>query len=450
MKLNATTEMVPVTWPEFGGMHPFAPAEQAEGYREMFRQLEAWLAEITGFAAVSLQPNAGSQGEYAGLLAIRAYHESRGQGQRQVCLIPVSAHGTNPASAVVAGFRVVPVACDAQGNVELSDLEAKAVQHHDELGALMITYPSTHGVFEVAVRRICEIVHVHGGQVYMDGANMNAQVGLCRPGDIGADVCHLNLHKTFCIPHGGGGPGMGPIAVATHLAPFLPAHPLESGSDRPVGAVSAAPWGSASILPISWMYIRLMGPDGLKQASQVAILNANYMARRLGREYPVLYTGSTGLVAHEFILDARPLARSAGVEVEDIAKRLMDYGFHAPTMSFPVAGTLMIEPTESEPKAELDRFCEAMRHIRAEIRAVEEGRAGREDNVLKRAPHTAQAVTSDAWARPYPREQAAYPAPWLRQHKFWPPVARVDNVYGDRNLVCSCPPIESYEDPPAE
>jgi glycine dehydrogenase len=450
MKLNATTEMVPVTWPEFAGMHPFAPAEQAEGYREMFGQLEAWLAEITGFAAVSLQPNAGSQGEYAGLLAIRAYHESRGQGQRQVCLIPVSAHGTNPASAVVAGFRVVPVACDAQGNVELSDLEAKATQHHDELGALMITYPSTHGVFEVGVRRICEIVHAHGGQVYMDGANMNAQVGLCRPGDIGADVCHLNLHKTFCIPHGGGGPGMGPIAVARHLAPFLPAHPLDSGSDRPVGAVSAAPWGSASILPISWMYIRLMGPDGLKQASQVAILNANYMARRLGREYPVLYTGSTGLVAHEFILDARPLARSAGVEVEDIAKRLMDYGFHAPTMSFPVAGTLMIEPTESEPKAELDRFCEAMRHIRAEIRAVEEGRAGREDNVLKRAPHTAQAVTSDTWARPYPREQAAYPAPWLRQHKFWPPVARVDNVYGDRNLVCSCPPIESYQEPAAE
>jgi glycine dehydrogenase len=448
MKLNATTEMIPVTWPEFGALHPFAPAEQAQGYQELFSQLEAWLAEITGFSAVSLQPNAGSQGEYAGLLAIRGYHESRGDARRNVCLIPVSAHGTNPASAVVAGYRVVPVACDEQGNVELGDLEAKAAQHRDELGALMITYPSTHGVFETAVRRICEVVHAQGGQVYMDGANMNAQVGLCRPGDIGADVCHLNLHKTFCIPHGGGGPGMGPIAVAAHLAPFLPAHPL--AAQGAAGAVSAAPWGSASILPISWVYIALMGPDGLKKASQVAILNANYMARRLAKDFPVLYTGASGLVAHEFIADARPFARSAGVEVEDIAKRLMDYGFHAPTMSFPVAGTLMIEPTESEPKDELDRFCDAMIRIRGEIRAIEEGRADRQDNVLKRAPHTAQAVISDAWERPYGREQAAYPAPWLRAHKFWPAVARVDNVYGDRNLVCSCPPMESYGEDPLE
>ncbi|HEY7510163.1 MAG TPA: aminomethyl-transferring glycine dehydrogenase [Vicinamibacteria bacterium] len=448
MKLNATTEMIPVTWPEFGALHPFAPAEQAQGYQELFSHLAAWLAEITGFSAVSLQPNAGSQGEYAGLLAIRGYHESRGDARRNVCLIPVSAHGTNPASAVVAGYRVVPVACDEQGNVELGDLEAKAAQHRDELGALMITYPSTHGVFETAVRRICEVVHAQGGQVYMDGANMNAQVGLCRPGDIGADVCHLNLHKTFCIPHGGGGPGMGPIAVAAHLAPFLPAHPL--AAQGAAGAVSAAPWGSASILPISWVYIALMGPDGLKKASQVAILNANYMARRLAKDFPVLYTGASGLVAHEFIADARPFARSAGVEVEDIAKRLMDYGFHAPTMSFPVAGTLMIEPTESEPKDELDRFCDAMIRIRGEIRAIEEGRADRQDNVLKRAPHTAQAVISDAWERPYGREQAAYPAPWLRAHKFWPAVARVDNVYGDRNLVCSCPPMESYGEDPLE
>jgi glycine dehydrogenase len=448
MKLNATAEMVPVTWPEFAQLHPFAPADQARGYEELFRQLEAWLAEITGFAAVSLQPNAGSQGEYAGLLAIRAWHESRGQAARNVCLIPVSAHGTNPASAVLAGYRVVAVACDAQGNVELADLEAKAAQHRETLGALMITYPSTHGVFEAAVRRICEVVHAHGGQVYMDGANMNAQVGLCRPGDIGADVCHLNLHKTFCIPHGGGGPGMGPIAVAAHLRPFLPRHPLAAESAGGAGAVSAAPWGSASILPISWMYIRMMGGEGLKKASQVAILNANYMARRLAGDYAVLYTGPGGRVAHEFILDARPFARGAGVEVEDIAKRLMDYGFHAPTMSFPVAGTLMVEPTESEPKAELDRFCEAMVRIRAEIREIEEGRADRADNVLKRAPHTAAAVTSDAWERAYPRTQAAWPAAWLHRRKFWPAVARVDNVYGDRNLVCSCPPIESYgEDP---
>jgi glycine dehydrogenase len=449
MKLNGTSEMLPVTWPEFGALHPFAPADQARGYQELFGQLESWLAEITGFAAVSLQPNAGSQGEYAGLLAIRAYHESRGDGGRSVCLIPVSAHGTNPASAVLAGFRVVPVACDAQGNVELADLERKAAQHRDELGVLMITYPSTHGVFEPAVRRICEVVHEGGGQVYMDGANMNAQVGLCRPGDIGADVCHLNLHKTFCIPHGGGGPGMGPIAVAAHLAAFLPRHPLdERGAGA--GAVSAAPWGSASILPISWMYIALMGPDGLKKATEVAILNANYMARRLAGAFPVLYAGATGRVAHEFILDARAAARSAGVEVEDIAKRLMDYGFHAPTMSFPVAGTLMIEPTESEPREELDRFCEAMIRIRAEIREIEEGRAPRADNVLKRAPHTAEAVVSDAWERPYGREQAAYPAPWLRGHKFWPAVARVDNVYGDRNLVCACPPMESYGEDPLE
>jgi glycine dehydrogenase len=441
MKLNATSEMLPVSWPELSRLHPFAPEEQTAGYREMFRQLEAWLAEITGFAAVSLQPNAGSQGEYAGLLAIRAYHQSRGQGHRNVCLIPVSAHGTNPASATVAGYRVVVVACDDEGNIDLPDLVAKAEQYKAELGALMVTYPSTHGVFEETIQEVCRVVHEHGGQVYMDGANMNAQVGLTRPGDIGADVCHLNLHKTFCIPHGGGGPGMGPIAVAAHLAPFLPGHPLRD--DAPAGAVSAAPWGSASILPISWMYIGMMGPDGLKKATELAILNANYMAARLRPHYPVLYTGRGGHVAHEFIVDCRPF-KAAGIEVEDIAKRLMDYGFHAPTVSFPVAGTMMIEPTESEPRAELDRFCDALISIREEIRAVEEGRMQAADSPLKHAPHTAQAVTAEEWNRPYSRAQAAFPAPWLLERKFWPAVARIDQVYGDRNLVCTCPDISTY------
>ncbi len=445
MKLNATSEMLPVTWPAFAGLHPFAPAEQARGYARLCRDLEAWLGEITGLPAVSLQPNAGSQGEYAGLLTIRAWHRSRGQQQRNVCLIPVSAHGTNPASAVMGGFEVVTVACDAQGNIDVADLRAKAAQHTGRLGALMVTYPSTHGVFEESIREICEVVHAHGGQVYMDGANMNAQVGLTSPGAIGADVCHLNLHKTFCIPHGGGGPGMGPIAVAGHLAPFLPGHPVTGqGGPQQLGTVSAAPLGSASILGISWVYIALMGPDGLRRATEMAILNANYMAARLEPHYPVLYKGSRGRVAHEFILDCRPFKKTAGIEAEDIAKRLMDYGFHAPTMSFPVPGTLMIEPTESESKEELDRLCEALVSIREEIRAIEEGRADRADNALKRAPHTAQAVCADAWDRAYTREQAAYPAPWLRGHKFWPHVARIDNPFGDRNLVCTCPPLESY------
>jgi glycine dehydrogenase len=446
MKLNGTTEMTPITWSEFAGLHPFAPADQAEGYRELFEQLEAWLNETTGFAGVSLQPNAGSQGEYAGLLVIHAYHQSRGEGHRNVCLIPVSAHGTNPASAVMAGFKVVSVACDSEGNIDVADLEAKAAKHHDILGALMITYPSTHGVFEESVRQVCDIVHAHGGQVYMDGANMNAQLGLTRPADIGADVCHLNLHKTFCIPHGGGGPGMGPIGVAEHLVPFLPGHPVTGwGGAQSIGPVSAAPYGSPSILPISWSYIAMMGAAGLTKATQVAILNANYMAKRLEGHYGVLYTGKNGRVAHEFILDGRPFKKSAGIEVEDIAKRLMDYGFHAPTISFPVPGTLMVEPTESESKEELDRYCDALIAIREEIRAIEEGRADRSDNVLKNAPHTVHVVTADTWTHPYSREQAAFPAPWVREHKFWPPVARIDNAYGDRHLVCTCPPMEGYE-----
>jgi glycine dehydrogenase len=446
MKLNGTSEMLPVTWPEFAEMHPFAPADQARGYAELFATLEAWLAEITGLTAVSLQPNAGSQGEYAGLLTIRAYHESRGSAGRHVCLIPVSAHGTNPASAVMAGFQVVAVACDEQGNIDTADLERKAREHRERLGALMVTYPSTHGVFEAVIRRICEVVHENGGQVYMDGANMNAQVGLTRPGDIGADVCHLNLHKTFCIPHGGGGPGMGPIAVAAHLAPFLPGHPVTGlGGPGSLGTVSAAPYGSASILAISWVYIALMGAAGLRRATAVAILNANYMAKRLEGHYEILYTGQGGRVAHEFVVDARPF-KSAGIEVDDIAKRLMDFGFHAPTMSFPVAGTLMIEPTESEPRAELDRFCDALIAIRGEIRAVEEGRIDRSNNPLKQAPHTVRAVTASAWDRPYTREQAAFPAPWVRERKFWPAVARIDNAYGDRNLICLCPPVEEYGD----
>ena len=446
MKLNATTEMIPVTWPEFSGLHPFAPEEQTRGYQELLKQLEGWLAEITGYAAVSLQPNAGSQGEYAGLMAIRAYHRHRGQGHRDICLIPVSAHGTNPASAVMTGLRVVPVACDERGNVDLDDLEAKAKQHHSNLAAVMITYPSTHGVFEEGVRRLCEIVHAQGGQVYMDGANMNAQVGLCRPTDIGADVCHLNLHKTFCIPHGGGGPGMGPIGVASHLAPFLPEHPLSTpGLRDAIGPISATPYGSASILTISWVYIALMGSEGLTKATQVAILSANYMAKRLEKHFPVLYTGKNGFVAHEFILDMRSFKQTSGVEVMDIAKRLMDFGFHAPTVSFPVPGTLMIEPTESESKAELDRFCDALIAIRGEIQEVIERRMPRDNNVLKRAPHTAHAVTATEWNRPYSREQAAFPAPWVREQKFWPAVARVDDAYGDRNLMCTCPPMEAYE-----
>mgnify|MGYP001788317133 CR=1 FL=1 len=445
MKLNATSEMQPISWPALADIHPFAPRDQAQGYAAMFASLEAMLCEITGFAAVSLQPNAGSQGEYAGLLVIRAHHHANGQAHRDICLIPTSAHGTNPASAVMAGFQVVAVACDANGNVDLGDLEAKATKHADKLAALMITYPSTHGVFEVQIREICETVHRHGGQVYLDGANMNAQVGLCRPGDFGADVCHLNLHKTFCIPHGGGGPGMGPIGVAAHLAPYLPGHPvITCGGVTPIGPVAAAPWGSASILTISYVYILMMGAAGLTQATRMAILNANYMAKRLEKHYPVLYRGKNGTCAHEFILDLRPLKASAGVEGEDVAKRLMDYGFHAPTMSFPVAGTLMIEPTESEPLAELDRFCDAMIAIREEIRKIEDGTWPRDNNPLKHAPHTAEVVTASAWDRPYAREVAAFPAKWVREHKFWPFVGRIDNAWGDRNLVCSCPPMEDY------
>ncbi|HUJ09155.1 MAG TPA: aminomethyl-transferring glycine dehydrogenase [Verrucomicrobiae bacterium] len=439
MKLNATAEMMPLTWPEVARMHPFVPIDQAEGYHTIFKQLEEWLAEITGLAAVSLQPNAGSQGEYTGLLVIREYHKQSGQGQRNVCLIPVSAHGTNPASAVMAGLKVVAVACDAQGNIDVADLRLKAQMHRDGLAALMVTYPSTHGVFEEAVRDVCQIVHDNGGQAYMDGANMNAQVGLCRPGDIGADVCHLNLHKTFCIPHGGGGPGMGPICVAKHLAPFLPKHPLiQTGGAKAIGPVSAAPWGSASILVIPWMYIALMGADWLAEGTRIAILNANYIAKRLEPFFPTLYKGHGGLVAHECIVDCRQFKAVAGIEVEDIAKRLMDYGFHAPTMSWPVPGTLMIEPTESESKAELDRFCDAMIAIHAEIKAIESGSLDRIDNPLKNAPHTAEMVSADKWVHPYSREQAAFPFAWTREHKFWPAVARVDNVYGDRHLVCTC------------
>jgi glycine dehydrogenase len=445
MKLNATTEMLPVTWPEFSRLHPFVPIEQTKGYQELFHQLEAWLAEITGFSAVSLQPNAGSQGEYTGLMVIRAYHRSQGEEHRDVCLIPVSAHGTNPASASMVGMTVVTVACDRQGNVDLADLEAKAAQYRDRLSALMLTYPSTHGVFEADVRRICQIIHTHGGQVYMDGANLNAQVGLCRPGDIGADICHLNLHKTFCIPHGGGGPGMGPIVAARHLAPFLPGHPVtQLGGKDSIGAVSAAPYGSPSIVTVSWVYIALMGRDGLTKATQVAILSANYMAKRLEKYYPVLYTGTSGFVAHEFILDLRPFKETTGIEAMDVAKRLMDYGFHAPTVSFPVAGTLMIEPTESETRAELDRFCDALISIHAEIQDIVEGRQPRTNNLLKNAPHTAQVVAADEWNRPYSRERAAFPAPWVRDHKFWPSVSRVDEAYGDRNLICTCPPTDSY------
>ena len=446
MKLNATAEMIPISFPGFANIHPFAPADQAQGYITMIRRLESWLADVTGFAAVSLQPNAGSQGEYAGLLAIRAWHRSRGDTQRDICLIPRSAHGTNPASAVMAGMKVVVVACDRDGNIDVADLKARAVQHADRLAALMVTYPSTHGVFEEAIQEICAAIHAAGGQVYMDGANMNAQVGITSPGRIGADVCHLNLHKTFCIPHGGGGPGVGPIGVAAHLAPHLPNHPMlaEAGPATGFGPVSAAPFGSAAILPISYAYIRMMGAAGLTRATQVAILNANYIAARLRDHFPILYRGAQGMVAHECILDCRGFQQGGGVLVEDIAKRLQDYGFHAPTMSWPVSGTLMVEPTESEPKAEMDRFIDAMISIRAEIRAVEQGRADRVDNVLKNAPHTATEVLSEDWAHPYTREQAAFPLPFVRAQKYWPPVKRVDNVYGDRNLVCTCAPLEEY------
>ena len=444
MKLNATAEMFPISWPEISKLHPFAPSDQTTGYTEICKQLEEWLAEISGFAAVSLQPNAGSQGEFAGLLAIRECHASRGEAHRNICLVPTSAHGTNPASAVMAGFKVLSVACLKDGDIDLADLRAKADEHARDLAALMVTYPSTHGVFEITIREICEVVHAHGGQVYMDGANMNAQVGLCRPGDYGADVCHLNLHKTFCIPHGGGGPGVGPIGVAKHLVPFLPATAsLDRNIDlnKLVGPVAAAPYGSASILTISWMYIRMMGPGGLTEATKIAIVNANYIAKRLHPYFPVLFKGKHGLVAHECILDLRQW-KDAGIDVEDVAKRLMDYGFHAPTISWPVAGTMMVEPTESEPKHELDRFCDALISIHAEIETIAKGKADQKNNVLKNAPHTARQIASDKWDRPYSRERAAFPAPWTREHKFWPATARIDNVYGDRNLFCSCPPLE--------
>ena len=453
MKLNATCEMFPVSWPEFSRLHPFAPLSQAQGYRLLFEQLEERLAEITGFAAISLQPNAGSQGEYAGLLVLRRYHQSRGEGHRKVCLIPTSAHGTNPASAVMAGLTVVAVACDKEGNIDVADLRAKAGAHKDDLACLMVTYPSTHGVFEASIKEICRVIHESGGQVYMDGANLNAQVGLCRPADIGADVCHLNLHKTFCIPHGGGGPGMGPIGVAEHLVKFLPGHPVvgvhasaRAGDNlkvelQPIGAVAAAPWGSASILAISWVYIAAMGGAGLTEATKVAILNANYIANRLEKYFPTLYQGHGGLVAHECILD---LSAFTTVTAEDVAKRLMDYGFHAPTLSWPVAGTMMVEPTESESKAELDRFCDAMIAVHGEIQSIETGRMDKQNNPLKNAPHTADAIAADNWNRPYSREQAAFPAPWLKEHKFWPAVGRIDNVYGDRNPVCTCTGMEAY------
>ncbi len=440
MKLNAAAEMMPLSWPEVNAIHPFVPSDQSAGYREMFAELEAWLAECTGFAAVSLQPNAGSQGEYAGLLAIYHYHRSRGDTQRDVCLIPVSAHGTNPASAVMAGFRVVAVACDEQGNIAMNDLKAKVVLHAEKLAALMVTYPSTHGVFEEGIKDICALIHEHGGQVYMDGANMNAQVGLTSPGIIGADVCHLNLHKTFCIPHGGGGPGVGPIGVAKHLIPFLPGHSTFDESKQS-GMVCSAPWGSASICTISWMYVAMMGGDGLKAATEIAILNANYIAKKLSSYFPVLYTGRNGFVAHECILDFRHFKT---VTVEDVAKRLMDFGFHAPTMSWPVTGTLMIEPTESENKAELDRFIEAMIEIHGEIESVETGLTDAVNNVLKHAPHTAEVLLADEWARPYSRSEAAFPLPWVKADKYWPIVGRIDNVYGDRHLVCTCEPMESY------
>ena len=445
MKLNATAEMIPVTWAEFGNIHPFAPLEQTQGYQKLFNELETWLGEITGFAGISLQPNAGSQGEYAGLQVIRQYHLSRGEGHRNVCLIPESAHGTNPASAVMCGMKVVAVKCDRDGNIDLKDLQSKAEKHQDNLSALMVTYPSTHGVFEAEIKSICAIVHQYDGQVYMDGANMNAQVGLCRPGDFGADVCHLNLHKTFCIPHGGGGPGVGPIGVMPHLVPFLPATPSTPKDAQPIGAISAAPWGSASILVISWMYIAMMGEAGLTQATKVAILNANYMAKRLEPCYSVLFKGESGFVAHECIIDLRPLKKMARVEVDDVAKRLMDFGFHAPTVSWPVIGTVMIEPTESESKEQLDRYCDAMLTIYQEAEAIADGSIDAEDNPLKNAPHTAESIICGDWSHPYSREQAAYPAPWTKEHKFWTTVGRINNAYGDRNLICSCTGMAAYK-----
>ena len=445
MKLNATTEMVPVTWRAFSGLHPFAPPDQAEGYQRIFSDLEAWLAEISGFEATSLQPNSGAQGEYAGLRVIQAFHESRGEAHRSVCLIPSSAHGTNPASAVMAGMSVVVVQCDESGNIDVDELAAKAEAHASELAAFMVTYPSTHGVFEPRIREMCDIVHAQGGRVYLDGANLNAQVGLCRPGDYGADVCHINLHKTFAIPHGGGGPGMGPICVTSKLAPFLPGHPeVTTGGENGIRAVSAAPWGSSSILLVSWAYIALLGRDGVRRATETAILNANYMADRLGEQFDILYRGEHGRVAHEFILDLRPFRKTSGITEEDVAKRLMDYGFHAPTMSFPVVGTGMVEPTESESKYELDRFCDALSAIRDEIEEVASGEADPEDNVLKNAPHTAAMLIAEVWEHGYSRERAAYPVSWTREHKYWPPVRRVNNAHGDRNLVCTCPPVEAY------
>ncbi len=451
MKLNATSEMIPITWRDFSAMHPFAPLDQSQGYQQLFEELEDMLCEVTGFDAVSLQPNAGSQGEYSGLLTIRMYHESRGEGHRNICLIPSSAHGTNPASAHMAGMDVVVVGCDAHGNVDVADLKAKAETHSNELAAIMITYPSTHGVFEEAIREICDIVHAHGGQVYIDGANLNALLGVAKLGKIGADVSHINLHKTFCIPHGGGGPGMGPIGVGAHLAPFLPDHVVVDGVNpaaegrETVGQVSAAPWGSASILPISWAYITLMGGTGLKKATEVAILNANYIAKRLAPHYPILYTGKNGMVAHECIIDLRAFKETCGITVDDVAKRLVDYGFHAPTMSFPVADTFMVEPTESEAKRELDRFCDAMIAIRQEIAAVESGEVDAQNNLLKNAPHTHHLLLEGDWSHPYSKEAAYFPLPTLREDKYWPPVGRIDNVFGDRHLVCSCPPMEAYQ-----
>jgi glycine dehydrogenase len=445
MKLNAASEMLPITWPEFGKLHPFAPVEQAEGYQQIFRELESMLREVTGFAAVSLQPNSGAQGEFAGLMVIRQYHRDRGQTHRDVVLIPASAHGTNPASAAMVGMHVVVVASTREGNIDVDDLTAKAETHKDRLAALMVTYPSTHGVFEESIKDICKIVHQHGGQVYMDGANMNAQVGLTSPAVIGADVCHINLHKTFSIPHGGGGPGMGPIGVAAHLAPYLPGHPVvKTGGERAIHAVSAAPWGSASILLISYAYMKMLGRDGMTDSTRYAILNANYLKSRLEPYFPVLYTRKNGRVAHEMIFDLRPLKQASGIDELDVAKRLMDYGFHAPTVSFPVAGTIMVEPTESEAKDELDRFCEALIAIRGEIQAVVDGKADPKDNVLKNSPHTAGAVTAEEWNHPYSREQAAFPLPFVRANKHWPSVGRIDNPYGDRNLMCSCPPIAEY------
>ncbi len=452
MKLNATTEMIPITWRDFAAMHPFAPLDQTQGYQQLFEELEEMLCELTGFDAVSMQPNAGSQGEYAGLLCIRQYHESRGEGHRDICLIPSSAHGTNPASAHMAGLKVVVVGSDAKGNVDLADLKAKAEQHKDNLAALMITYPSTHGVFEEAIVKICQVIHDNGGQVYMDGANLNAELGLARPGKFGADVMHMNLHKTVCLPHGGGGPGMGPIGCGAHLAPFLPDHPLVEGvnpaaykGERTIGTISAAPWGSASILPITWAYIRMMGASGLKRATQVAILNANYIARRLAPHYPVLYSGKNGMVAHECIIDLRPIKESCGITVEDVAKRLVDYGFHAPTISFPVPDTMMIEPTESEAKRELDRLCDALISIREEIADIESGKADPQNNLLHNAPHTHNLLLAGNWPLPYTKEQAYFPLPGLREDKYWPPVARVDNAYGDRHLMCGCPPPDAYK-----